>query len=117
MMSFHRDPNPGRERSRDFDRICRGSSRARLTGVVQCGETRAKAHTRSSVVDRVCACNVTAGYGVGVGVGVADSSGAAVGSGVGSTSTLADTFGVGSTPEYASSAAPRGAFGSCITNM
>jgi hypothetical protein len=36
----------------------------------QRGETCAKAHTRSSVVDRVCACNVTGDYGTGVPVGV-----------------------------------------------
>jgi hypothetical protein len=99
MLSFHRDPNPVGECLRDFDRICRGSSRARLTGVVQCGETCAKAHTRSSVVDRVCACNVTAGYGVGVGVGVAVSPGVGVGSGVGSTITLPAAFALGNTPE------------------
>ncbi len=63
-----------------------GLPRARATGVdLWRGETCAKAHTPSMLVDRVCACNVAPDYGpvVDVGVGVADSDGSGVSESVG----------------------------------
>src|SRR3954465_15122649 len=83
MLSFHRDPSPLTN--------VRGTSIGYAVGLpahgrpepIQRGETCAKAHTRSSVVDRVCACNVTRDYGAGVSVGVADSVGSAVAESVG----------------------------------